>query len=147
YSMMIFEFSIYIITYYFFFDYHLVQPLRTTLFPYTTLFRSPDDSLATVVKREMNPRLFQNAVEKVLRKLPQLTVIKGEEVLSIHQRKRNWEVQASSKHKYVVRCVIDASREQELSHLIDISWDNHREQMQPLGTLSLAKMRTLVAAG
>jgi len=111
------------------------------------LAKSPDDSLATVVKREMNPRLFQNAVEKVLRKLPQLTVIKGEEVLSIHQRKRNWEVQASSKHKYVVRCVIDASREQELSRLIDISWDNHMEQMQPLGTLSLAKMRTLVAAG
>jgi len=45
------------------------------------LAKSPDDSLATVVKREMNPRLFQNAVDKIVRKLPQLTVIRGEDVL------------------------------------------------------------------
>ncbi|HLT86582.1 MAG TPA: hypothetical protein VKZ57_03270 [Sphingobacterium sp.] len=111
------------------------------------LAKSPDDSLATVVKREMSPRLFQNAVEKVLRKLPQLTIMRGEEVLSIKRRKRDWEVQVSSKHKYVVRCVVDASRKQELSSLINISWDNNIEPMQPLSALSLAQVRTVVAAG
>ncbi len=111
------------------------------------LAKTPDDSLATVVKREMNPRLFQNAVEKVLRKLPQLTIMRGEDILSIKRRKRDWEVQVSSKHRYIVRCVVDASGKQELSNLVDISWGNNIEPMQPLRTLSLTQVRTLVAAG
>ncbi|PRD54275.1 hypothetical protein [Sphingobacterium gobiense] len=111
------------------------------------LAKSPDDSLAKVVKREMNPRLFQNAVEKVLRKLPQLTVLRGEDVLSIKRRKRDWEVQLSSKHKYVVRCVVDASQNQKLSGLADITWNDDIEPMQPLHALSLAQVRTLVTAG
>ncbi|NGM64625.1 FAD-dependent oxidoreductase [Sphingobacterium sp. SGR-19] len=111
------------------------------------LAKSPDDSLAKVVKREMNPRLFQNAIEKVLRKLPQLTVLRGEDVLSIKRRKRDWEVQLSSKHRYVVRCVVDASQNQKLSGLVDITWPDDTEPMQPLRALSLAQVRTLVAAG
>ncbi len=111
------------------------------------LAKSPDDSLATVVKREMNPRLFQNAVDKIVRKLPQLTVIRGEDVLSIKRRKRDWEIQVSSKHKHLIRCIVDASRQQALYKLAAISWDNNIRPMQPLGTLSLAQVRTLVAAG
>ena len=111
------------------------------------LAKSRDDSLATVVKQEMNPRLFQNAVEKVLRKLPQLTIMKGEDVLSIKQRKRDWEVQVSSKNKYVVRCVVDASRKQKLSGIVNISWDSNIEPLQPLRALSPAQVRTLVAVG
>src|SRR5690606_2777475 len=41
----------------------------------------------------------------------------------------------------------DASRKQELSSLINISWDNNIEPMQPLSALSLAQVRTVVAAG
>src|SRR5690606_2019209 len=95
----------------------------------------------------MNPRLFQNAVDKIVRKLPQLTVIRGEDVLSIKRRKRDWEIQVSSKHKHVIRCIVDASRQQALYKLAAISWDNNIRRMQPLGTLSLAQVRTLVAAG
>ncbi|PRD49172.1 hypothetical protein [Sphingobacterium haloxyli] len=111
------------------------------------LAKSPDDSLAKIVKWEMNPRLFQNAVEKVLRKLPQLTVLRGEDVLSVKRRKRDWEIQLSSKHKYVVRCVVDASQNQKLSGLADITWTGDVEPIQPLDALTLAQVRTLVAGG
>lgn len=111
------------------------------------LAKSPDDSLAAAVKKDIKPRLFQNAVEKVLRNLPDLTVMRGEEVLSIKRRKRDWEVQVSSKRKYTVRCVVDASRQQVLESLTDISWDNSSGRMQPLHTFSVEGLRTIVASG
>ena len=109
--------------------------------------KSPSDSLAAVVKREMNPRLFQNATDKILRNLSHLTVVRGEDILSVKQRKRDWEVQVSSKNKYVVRCVVDASKGQTLSQLGEVSWDDKPKQLQPLRALSLHQVRTLVAAG
>lgn len=111
------------------------------------LAKSPDDSLAKVVKQDMSPRLFQNAVEKVLRKLPELTVMSGEEILSIKRRKRDWEVQTSSKHTYRVRSVVDASQKQELSGLANISWEDNLEPMRALQTSSPAQLRTSVAVG
>ena len=111
------------------------------------LAKSPSDSLAAAVKHDMSPRLFENAIEKVLGRLPDLTVMRGEEVLSITKRKRDWEIQISSKHKYNVRSIVDASQKQELSTLADISWSDSVERMRPLHTLSLAQLRTSVAVG
>lgn len=111
------------------------------------LAKSPNDSLASVIKREMNPRLFQNAVDKIVRKLPKLTVLKGEKIASIDRRKRDWEVQLSSRYKYAVRCVVDASIKQELSHLIDVSWKKDVGPIPRLASLTLAQVRTLVATG
>lgn len=111
------------------------------------LAKSPNDSLAAAVKRDMSPRLFQNAVEKVLKRLPQLTVIRGEEILSINRRKKDWEVQISSRHKYRVRSLVDASQEQKLATMVDIAWDDNVAPMRPLNTLSLAQLRTAIAVG
>lgn len=111
------------------------------------LAKSPDDSLANIVKRDMSPRLFQNAVEKVLSRLPELTVMRGEEILSIKRRKRDWEVQIGSKHRYNVRSVVDASQQQGLSTLADISWEDNVEPMRTLSTIPLTQLRTSVAVG
>ena len=106
-----------------------------------------NDSLAAIVRKDINPRLFQNAVEKVLRKLPQLTIMKGQDIISLKRRKRDWEIILSNKHTHVVRCVVDASREQKLSHLFDLGWDNKVESLQPLPDLSVTQLRTVIGAG
>ena len=111
------------------------------------LTKVPEDSLAAVIKADMNPRLFQNAVDKVLRDLPQLTVLRGEEVLAITAKKKSWEVKGLSKHVYTVRTVVDASAEQHLDALAGISWDKEAPKLSLLSDLSDAEARTLVASG
>lgn len=111
------------------------------------LAKSPNDSLAAIVKQDMSPRLFQNAVEKILKELPELTVMKGEKILSIKRRRRDWEVQISSKHRYRVRSIVDASQNQQLSTLAGLVWSDNLTSIQKLETLTLQQLRTSVAVG
>lgn len=111
------------------------------------LSKSPNDSLAIAVKNDMSPRLFKNAIEKILRKLPNLTVIKGEQIISVKRRKRDWEVQLSSKHTYQIRSVVDASPDQGLAALAGISWEPTVKPISGLTALSPEDVRTLLAVG
>src|SRR5690606_33853895 len=62
--------------------------------------KTRDDSLAQVVKKDFNPQLARNAIDKYMRELPNLTVIKEQQISKVSRNKRNWEIVLSNRQKY-----------------------------------------------
>ncbi|MFD1769462.1 hypothetical protein [Sphingobacterium suaedae] len=112
------------------------------------LSKTRSDSLAVVVKRDMNPRLFQNALEKTVSKQPELTVIKDQRIIGLKKHKRDWQITLSNKQKYEVRTILDASVPQSLLELIAAETHQAESRSLPLlHDLTLAQVRTVVASG
>lgn len=107
-----------------------------------------NDSLARVVKNKMNPRLAKNAVEKIIGKLANLTVVKGEAISQLEARRRGWQVTLSNRQKYSVLSIVDASRGGDLVALhADSSVDSAFRAYRTIDELALAESRTTLALG
>lgn len=113
------------------------------------LSKKRDDSLARVVKLDMNPRLFLNAMERSLTKYPDLQIIKRQKLQALKYDGKAWAVQLDNKQKYNVRCIIDASVGQRLGAIAGIAWKDKSDvpALTPLHEASLEALRTLVASG
>lgn len=109
------------------------------------------DSLAQVIKQDIQPGLFAHAVEQALAKQPNLSLVFDDQIKSIRQNKRNWSVSLKSKRRFEVRAIVDASQEQELRQLISTKASGLSEQpVEPvllLKDMSAEQLRTLVASG
>ncbi|TJY68089.1 FAD-dependent oxidoreductase [Sphingobacterium alkalisoli] len=107
-----------------------------------------NDSLAQLVKRDINPRLAMNAVEKILSMQPNLTVMKGLSVESVERRKKDWEVTFSNKEKYAIRAIVDATEEGKLKTLVNGMEGYYKPgRISRADAHSLDLSRTTVAVG
>lgn len=77
------------------------------------------DSLARIVKKDMNPQLVRNAVDKMLFMQKNLTVLRTSPVERLQRNKNSWDVTLSNKQKYNVRTIIDASATGKLSSMFE----------------------------
>ncbi|WP_262246476.1 FAD-dependent oxidoreductase [Parapedobacter soli] len=74
----------------------------------------PTDSLSIAVKRRINPRLVQDAVDSILGKFNNLTVIQGGTLRSVKRSGKNWRVELSDRSRFKVHAVVDASVDGQL---------------------------------
>jgi len=112
------------------------------------LSKQRNDSLAIVIKKDMSPRLVQNAVERILSKQTNLTVVRGERIESLKPVKKGWEVVLTNKHRYQVRAMVDGSNEQQLPTLLsqENTWAKPG-RILPISQLEKEQYRTLLASG
>lgn len=110
--------------------------------------KTRDDSLAQVVKKDFNPQLARNAIDKYMRELPNLTVIKEQSISKVTRNKRNWEIVLSNRQKFEVLSVVDASEDAGLVKASGLKLDSALQggytQAKDMG---LAISRTSLAVG
>lgn len=108
-----------------------------------------DDVLAATVRNDMRPRLFMNALERSLTKYPTLQVMKKQQIRALKPSSKGWLVTLANKQKLELRCVIDASTEQELQHLFAANEVTTADNMNLLKTAEISKeqWRTQVVSG
>lgn len=104
------------------------------------------DSLAIAVKTDLNIRLLVNAMEAILSKERNLTVLKNTDVAVLERSRNNWRVTLQNKTRYQVRAIVDASIESRLSSLID-NKPTASTKLRPIDQLSATQTRTVVAVG
>src|SRR5690606_36183664 len=76
--------------------------------------KDASDSLARHIKREINPRLFENALEKIISEQANLKIVFANDIIAIDKKRKHWSITLEDGHKYTVDCVIDASVNQKL---------------------------------
>lgn len=111
------------------------------------LSKTRSDSLADVVKHDMSPRLFQNAMERIINKQQYLQIIRGRSIENLKKGKKNWQVTLNDKQKLDVMCLVDASDDQPLWALSGLTGELQATAPLSAKDLSLVQQRTLVASG
>ena len=110
------------------------------------LNKGVNDSLAQLVKTDINPTLMLNAMEKIIGRESQLTIIRNQHVESLIRDKKTWTVILENKKKYEVRAIVDASSHADLQGKVVkssvILADVHLKRTE---TLTLEQIRTTVA--
>lgn len=110
--------------------------------------KTRDDSLAQVVKKDFNPQLARNAIDKYMRELPNLTVIKEQQISKVSRNKRNWEIVLSNRQKYEVLSVVDASEDAGLLKASGLKLDSAVQGgYTKAKDMGLAISRTTLAVG
>lgn len=109
--------------------------------------KKQDDSLARVIKRDLNPRLAKNAVEKIIDKLPNLTLIKDQSIHAAERRRRGWRVTLSNRERYTVISMVDASSSGDLVAQHPEAATDSISAYRKIEELGLAESRTTVALG
>ncbi|QBQ39973.1 hypothetical protein E2P86_01920 [Sphingobacterium psychroaquaticum] len=110
--------------------------------------QTKSDSIAALVKKDINPQLAANALEKLLLKQTNLLVVKEQKIESMKRNKNTWTITCSNKQKYDVRGVVDATSDQ-LLHSFTGSAIMHAKpgRLLPVERLNAEQVRTLIASG
>ncbi len=107
-----------------------------------------NDSLATVIKQDINPQLAKNALDRILSRYNNLTIIKAQTVQSIKRNKKDWQVVLGNKQRFQVRSIVDASKDQSLMAFAgNENLVAKPGKILPIGEWSLEQSRTLLASG
>lgn len=107
-----------------------------------------NDSLARIVKHDINPTLMLNAIEKMVSKEQKLTVIRNRKIKSLVRNKKGWTVLLEDNKEYEVRTVVDASSEGELrTRVMKSSVTLQPVKQNVADTLSAQQIRTTIAIG
>ena len=77
----------------------------------------PNDSLSSIAKRRINPRIVQNVLDSVLKATQNLTVIEGGQVDAVKRSKKDWQIELSDRTRYKVKAIVDASTDAYLYQL------------------------------
>jgi len=114
----------------------------------TALTTQRNDSLAAVVKRELNPRLVRNALDKIVLKQQNLSVVFKQSVVQLKQQKKTWAVTLSNKNKYELHSIVDASADQYLQPYIGNPIQYARPaKLSAIQSLTDVQLKTMVASG
>ncbi|MGO3307148.1 MAG: hypothetical protein ACTILG_10855, partial [Sphingobacterium sp.] len=110
--------------------------------------KDASDSLARHIKREINPRLFENALEKIISEQANLKIVFANDIIAIDKKRKHWSITLEDGHKYTVDCVIDASVNQKLGRFSAADTQANRgPSMLKLDEMSSAEIRTLLVTG
>lgn len=110
--------------------------------------KSKDDSTVAAFQRDVNPRLLRNALERMVSKQKNLTLVAGVKILNLSKGKKDLTVTLSNKRKYAVRAMVDASLEAESRKFL-VSTDLFAKPSRILAVSEMTdeQRRTLVAIG
>ena len=106
------------------------------------------DSLAAMVKQDLNPGLLRNALEKIAAKEKNLTLVFNQSVKQLKRNRKTWSLRLANNSKYEVRSIFDASSDQGLQQFVG----SHNQQARPakiapIAQLNNEQLKTLVACG
>lgn len=114
----------------------------------TGQLKSKSDSLVLALQKDINPRLMRNAIERILIKQSNLTLINNMQVLQVVKGKKDLTVTLTDKRKYTIRAIVDATPGSDLKKFVSNSdLFAKPSRIQPLSTISADLRRTLVAIG
>lgn len=109
--------------------------------------KAKSDSLAQMVKQDLNPRLAQNALDKIIAELPNLTLIKNQQISKTSQKKRGWDIQLSNRLQFSVLSLLDFSEKGSLYTQAEKDDKPYASNaIQKAADVSLALGRTSVGA-
>lgn len=77
----------------------------------------PSDSLSAVARKRINPQIAQNVIDSTIDASDNLTLVYGNGLRGIRKRGKDWQVELTSRQRYRVRAVIDASAGADLHRL------------------------------
>ncbi|MEI5984013.1 FAD-dependent oxidoreductase [Sphingobacterium sp. PU5-4] len=110
--------------------------------------KTKSDSLAMAVKADFNPRLARNAIEKMLRELPNLTIVRDQQILNVEKKRREWQIQLANRQSIQVLSVVDASKDGLLFKKAEgTKKEGLSSSLQKAKEVSLAASRTTLAVG
>ncbi|SEF82408.1 FAD-dependent oxidoreductase [Sphingobacterium lactis] len=110
--------------------------------------KSRSDSVATITKRDFNPQLAKNALEKSVDAQANLTVIPNQQVIKADKGRRAWEITLSNRQRYSVLSVLDASVDGTIAKSAGIPVDSlSKGSLTAMKDVNLAISRTTVAVG
>jgi len=118
-----------------------------------SLRKEKNDSLFLLVRKEINPYVLRKAMDKIIEKQKNLTIIKGVSILKLEHSKKNIAIVLSNKKKLNVLAVVDASRGMDLISFLgakiainkNASPDQKTLYSGPIQSISNDYIRTLVA--
>lgn len=127
-------------------NHHLDSGLWLELLTKAGRADKPSDSLAIATKTDLNVRLLVNAMEAMLDRENNLTVIKNADIAKLERSRNNWRITLQNRTRYQVRSIVDASTDGRLSMLID-NKPNVPAKLRSIGQMDIAQSRTVVAVG
>jgi len=91
------------------------------------------DSLSTIAKRRINPRIVQNVVDSTLKAYKNLTIIEQGQLRSVKKSGKDWQVELADRSRFKIRAVVDASEDAYLYRLATGNTDslNVRTSLSP----------------
>lgn len=114
----------------------------------TGQLKGKDDSLLVALQRDLNPQLLRNAVERILAKERNLTLIGAARITKMVDGKKDVTVTLSDKRKFKVRAMVDATTEGDTRKYV-VSTDLFAKpgRILPITEIGVNKRRTLVSIG
>ncbi|WP_158499861.1 FAD-dependent oxidoreductase [Sphingobacterium paucimobilis] len=114
----------------------------------TGQLKGKDDSLLVALQRDMDPQLLRNAIERMLSKERNLTLIQTAGITKVVDGKKDVTVTLSNKRKYKVRAMVDATEGGDTRAFV-VSTDVFTKPARVLSVAEIeaAKRRTLVSIG
>lgn len=114
----------------------------------TGQLKKKDDTTVAVMQRAINPQLLRNALDRMVSKQKNLTVVQGLKVLGVSKGKKELTVTLSNKRKYDVRAMVDATPTAESRKFV-ISTDLFSKpgRVLTVAEMTAERRRTLVAIG
>ena len=107
-----------------------------------------DDSTVAAFQRDVNPRLLRNALERMVSKQKNLTLLTGLKILNLSKGKKELSVTLSNKRKYAVRAMVDASFDAETrKFLVSTDLFAKPSRILEVSEMTAEQRRTLVAIG
>lgn len=114
----------------------------------TGQIKAKDDSTVAAFQRDVNPRLLRNALERMVSKQKNLTLVVGVKISNLSKGKKELNVTLSNKRKYAVRAMVDASSNAESRKFL-VTTDLFAKPARILAVSEMTdeQRRTLVAIG
>lgn len=114
----------------------------------TGQLKGKDDSTVAVLQRALNPQLLRNALERMVGKEKNLSVVQGVQVMHISKGKKELTVTLSNKRKYAIRAMVDATPMAESrKFLVDTDLFSKPARVLTVAEMTTERRRTLVSIG
>ncbi|MFD2552867.1 FAD-dependent oxidoreductase [Sphingobacterium tabacisoli] len=127
---------------------HLLGGIWKDLLIETGQLKSKEDSLILALQKDINPRLMRNALERMLAKQQNLTLVSGTQVVGIAKGKKGLTVTLSNKRKYGVRAMVDATPQGDTRpYVVSTDLFAKPSRILSLPEINADERRTLLALG
>lgn len=75
------------------------------------------DSLSAIAKKRINSQVAQNVIDSTIETSENLTLVYGAGLRGLRKRGKDWQVELTTRQRYRVRAVVDASADADLHRL------------------------------
>lgn len=75
------------------------------------------DSLSVIAKKRISPQIAQNVIDSTIKATKNLTVVREADLSDVRRRGKYWQVALTTRERYRVRAVVDASADADLYRL------------------------------